>query len=151
VLWGWWRITTPDPSRAGTDLDVKPRQVIRVAVMLQAAAGLAGLAFAAVYVGNLTITSTLAIFTIGIGLVNGLAWVVQFFAAMLYLQWLARRVPDPKLYGEAKQFMWLGPLLYVVGALCIGLGPLIAMILYLTLLFTLRKHLTNMLISRGAI
>lgn len=151
VLWGWWRITTPDPSRAGTDLDVKPRKVIRVAVVLQAAVGLAGLAFAAAYVGTQAISNTLAIIALGVGLAYGLAWIVQFFAVMLYLQWLARRIPDPKLHGEARQFMWLGPLLYVVGAFCLGLGPVVAMILYLMMLFTLRKHLTNILISRGAI
>jgi hypothetical protein len=151
VLLGWWRITTPDPARAGTDLDVKPRQIIRVTVVLQAAVQLMSLVPSVLVMTSTSISVSLVNVVIALALVSGLAWVVQFFAVMIYLQWLARRVPDTKLYTDAKRFMWLGPVLYIVGAFCMGIGPLIALILYLVMLFTLRKHLTAILLRLGAL
>ena len=151
VLVGWWRITTPDPARVGTDLDIKPRQILRITVVFQAAAELAALVAMAIGTGSSALALGVADVTTIIEFGNGLAWIVQFFAAMLYIQWLARRIPDTKLYADARRFMWLGPVLYVVGAFCLMLGPLIALILYLVMLFTLRKHLTTILHRLGAI
>lgn len=151
VLLGWWKITTPDPSRIGAGLDVKPRQIIRVAVVVQVATSLVGLLPIAAEMGSPPAAIPLAFATMGIGLVGTAAWITQFFAAMLYLQWLARRVPDDKLHADTKRFMWLGPLLYVVGCVLLGLGPIVALVLYLLMLFTLRKHLTLILARLGAI
>ena len=151
VLVGWWRITTPDPARVGADLDIKPRQIIRVAVVFQAAAELAALVVMAIGTGSSALSLGIADVAAVIDFGDGIAWIVQFFAAMLYIQWLARRIPDTKLYTDARRFMWLGPVLYVVGAFCLMLGPLIALILYLMMLFTLRKHLTTILHRLGAI
>ncbi|MDQ7013625.1 MAG: hypothetical protein Q9O74_06970 [Planctomycetota bacterium] len=151
VLFGWWRITTPDPARVGTDLDVKPRQVIRIAVVLQATAALASLIAGSIVLSAPTLAAGIADVATALGWVSDLAWIVQFFAAMLYIQWLARRIPDTKLYTDARRFMWLGPVLYTVGALCIGLGPLVALILYLIMLFVLRRHLTTILLRLGAL
>jgi len=151
VLFGWWRITTPDPARVGTDLDVKPRQVIRIAVVLQAIAALASLIADAIVLSAPTLATGIADVATALDWVSGLAWIVQFFAAMLYIQWLARRIPDTKLHTDARRFMWLGPVLYTVGALCIGLGPLVALTLYLIMLFVLRRHLTTILLRLGAL
>ena len=80
-----------------------------------------------------------------LGLLSLVAWVAQFFAAMLYVRWLARRVPDQKLHNRAKRFMWLGPLLQTVGLLLIGLGPLIALVMYWNMLDVMRKHIKRIL------
>ena len=151
VLLGWWKVTTPDPSRTGVGLDVRPRQVIRIAVVLQVTGESVGLIASALLSLSPESRMALEIGAITVSLIGGIAWIVQFFAAMLYLQWLARRVPDTKLYNDAKRFMWLGPLLYVVGCFLLGLGPIVALVLYLIMLFTLRKHLTLILCRLGAV
>lgn len=78
-------------------------------------------------------------------LLSGVAWITQFFAAMLYVRWLARRVPDGRLHDKAKRFMWLGPVLYTVGIVLLMLGPLIALVMYWNMLDKLRKHIKAML------
>jgi hypothetical protein len=74
-------------------------------------------------------------------LVGMVAMAVHFFASMLYLRWLAPRFPDWKLFKDAKRFMWLGPLLYTVGTIACGLGPLAALILYCIMFSTVRRRL----------
>lgn len=150
-LIGWWKVTTPDPARAGTDLDATPRKVVRAAVSLQLGIEALSLVLMAMMIGASGATGILAGVDMAIGLASLLAWLVQFFAAMLYVGWLARRVPDYKLADEAKRFMWLGPLLYVLGCVLLGLGPVIALILYLMMLFKLRGHLTATLQRLGAL
>ena len=58
-----------------------------------------------------------------------LAFIVGFFAKMLYIRWLAPRLPSVRVFKRAKTLMWLGPVLYTFGLLLIGLGPLIALVL----------------------
>ena len=41
--------------------------------------------------------------------------------------------------------MWLGPLLQTVGLLLIGLGPLIALVMYWNMLDVMRKHIKRIL------
>ncbi len=69
---------------------------------------------------------------------------VQFFAAMLYLRWLAPRLPDDEVDAWARRLMWLGPLLVTVGALIV-VGPLIAMVLYWNLLDRVRRNLKQIM------
>ena len=150
MLYGWWKITTPDAQAHSSDLDSKPRQILRASVIILAciytlrmflsfgAPGSAG------FITN-GFGSNIGIVLIAIGLVRTVAWIAKFFAAMLYVRWLASLVPDDNLASKAKQFMWLGPLLYTVGALCIGLGPLVALILYWNILYYLKKHIVRII------
>ena len=122
------------------------RQIIRIAVCVQLAASVFGL------IPQFSTGQTLApgmtaivVLSMALGLASLIAWVAQFFAAMLYVRWLARRVPDQKLHNRAKRFMWLGPLLQTVGLLLLGLGPLIALVMYWNMLDTMRKHIKRML------
>ncbi len=149
-LLGWWKVTTPDPARAGTDLDAKPRKVVRAAVVLQLGIELLSLLILVITIGAPGVSAALDNAAIAIGLASLLSWLVQFFAAMLYIRWLAARIPDHKLADDAKRFMWLGPLLYVVACVLLGLGPVVALILYLLMLFKLRAHLTAILHRLGA-
>ena len=151
ILLGWWRITTPDPGRVSGGLDVRPRRIIRFTLCVQLAASALFLALEPfVNSNNLTTANPLDAVYMGVGLVSLIAWGVQFFAAMLYIRWLARRVPDYKLEADAKRFMWLGPVLYIPGS-CILVGPLIALVMYLVMLNTLRRHVFNTLSRLGAI
>lgn len=151
-LYGWWRVTTPDPGKAGAP-DLRSRQLIRTAVVVQAAAAVssAGAELVGPGVGagggasGATVLDVATILLIVVEVVSTVAWVVQFFAAMMYVRWLARRIPDQKLHTQAKRFMWLGPLLQTVGLLLLGLGPLIALVMYWNMLDKLRKHLKRFL------
>jgi hypothetical protein len=146
VLFGWWRVTTPDPARFGTDLDVKPRRIVRTAILVQVGGELlgvaaAGLSLLGAVAGHPAMDQLLA----STRFVAWVAWAVQYFAAMLYIGWLARRAPDPWLVGYAKHMMWIGPVLFVVGWICLGLGPLAALILYVIALGKLRGHVRGAL------
>jgi hypothetical protein len=77
--------------------------------------------------------------------ITGLAETVQFFASVLYIKWLAPRIPDKALADKAKTYLWLLPLIYVLGAICVGLGPIAASIIYLLMLNTVRMRLQSIL------
>lgn len=63
--------------------------------------------------------------------------------------WLATRVPDYFIVKRTKTYMWLLPVLYIPGAALIGLGPLIALVLYWNLLDRLRKHVKSIIKHGG--
>lgn len=75
--------------------------------------------------------------------IGGLAWIVQYFAVMLYTRWLAPRIPSERIAKRAKLLMWLGPVLFVF-FLCF-LAPLIAMIMYYNMFSWMRKDLIALL------
>jgi hypothetical protein len=64
---------------------------------------------------------------------------------VLYVRWLAPRIPDVALYEKTRKYMWLLPLIYILGMICLGLGPLIAMVMYLLMLNTVRVRLREIL------
>lgn len=160
---GLWMLTRPDPGIAGDDPDRTPRRWARGAIVasvvfkslqtavtlsrpLATAMGMTGTPAAGAG-GN-----PLAMFTapgmIGymlIGLLVLAAVVVQYFSTMLYLRRVARRVPDPWLDEWAKRMMWLGPVLYTVGSVACGLGPLVAVGLYLMLIDRCRRRVRGVL------
>jgi hypothetical protein len=78
-----------------------------------------------------------------VSLLSMIAWAVQFFAMMLYTRWLGSRVPDQWIIKRTKTYMWLLPLLTTVGVVLVGLGPIIALVLYWNLLDRMRKHLKS--------
>ncbi len=146
IMLGWWKLTTPDPGKPDASADLLSRRLIRIAVSVQLAATVFSL------IPQFAIGQTLApgmtaivVLAFALSLLSMVAWVVQFFAAMQYVRWLARRVPDQKLHNRAKRFMWLGPLLQTVGLLLLGLGPLIALVMYWNMLDAMRKHIKRML------
>jgi hypothetical protein len=73
---------------------------------------------------------------------------LQFFASMIYLRWLAPRLPDDRVFKRAKMLMWLGPLLMTVGAFIL-IGPLVALVLYYNLLNWVRLDLKRILGEQG--
>lgn len=141
TAYGWWQFSTPDPAQAAGDKGERPRQIIRIATLVGVGVAVAE------FVIQLTPTVTRAggdvlLALVGVSrIVSIAATVAAFFAAMLYLRWLAPRLPDARVAKRAKMLMWLGPLLYTVGLLLVGLGPLIALVLYYNLLDWVRKDL----------
>jgi hypothetical protein len=142
VLLGWWLFTEPDPALPASARGDGPRRVIRGVVILAAASAVLNMAIS----GNLTNAG----FALAGGLTGGtllmigfsglaeLAKLARFFASMLYLQWLAPRLPDEVAQRRARLYMWLLPVIAVVGA-CVLVGPLIASVLSWLLLFRVRR------------
>lgn len=148
ILIGWWLVTTPDPGVAPRWDARRTRRWVRITVIIQIGASLlqmfSTLATPALQTGGMAVW----IVGIGVALVAIGAWIAAFFAQMLYLRWIARRIPDPRVVEWTKMMMWLGPLLYTVGMLALFLGPLAAMILYLIMLNWVRKDLKRIRRSR---
>lgn len=150
---GYYRFSTPDPGFLGQEKPDSARQVLRVCSIVAAVnAGLSGaVAFSGgafspgAFTGAFSLDLALAIAAIVVALVGGLAWIVQFFAVMRYTRWLGRRVPDDHIVRRTQMYMWLLPVLYIVGSLACGLGPLIALVLYWNLLHRLRLHVRSII------
>lgn len=148
IAWGWFLFSAPDPAFAGRLDGSRARVVVRVAVVANAGVTLVTtvVQFALPVTGvapgaaaPAITTATVVLFLLSF--VGFVAWAVSFFAAMLYLRWLCPRIPNWRAYRRAKVMMWLGPLLFTVGSLCIGLGPLVAVILYWNMLEWVRRDL----------
>lgn len=142
LLWGWWLLSTPN-----RDANSASRRWIRAFVT--ASAVLIGVRSGLLLVGAGTIlpsgmpsfaTPKDAAFW-SITAVELLLSLAAYFAQMLYVAWLARRVPDDWMERRSRLLLWLGPILSTVGIVLLGLGPLIALVLYWNLLDRLRKAL----------
>lgn len=150
ILFGYWRYTQPDPGFLGNDYPDTPRKVIRAAVAVQAAAAvaqvLAQLALIALPItagGPMMMLMGLVVLVVSLcGLV---AWIVGFFGIMRYTSWMASRVPDQYIIKRCRIYMWLLPVIAVVGVVVLFLGPLIALVMYWNLLDRMRKHFKSIL------
>ena len=111
----------------------------------------AAVAVAAVLTAMATVAETLAPCVHAAA--NILLMVVQaakFFAAMLYLRWLAPRFPDAVIDARARLLMWLCPLLVTVGTLLCLMGPIIALVLYWSLLNSVQTEINRIRQVAGA-
>jgi hypothetical protein len=136
--------SAPDPAILGAERGQTPRTIIRISVAIMAALSVADLVL-----NSITISGTSGdLLSAGAALVIGIAGVVQFFASVLYVRWLAPRIPDVALYEKARKYLWLLPLIYILGMICLGLGPLIALVMYLLMLNSVRVRLQAILQSQ---
>jgi len=143
-LVGWWWLSSPDPAYSGSNDGSTARKVVRATVIINAAGTFLPLIFgkanpAVLAQGGLAAPG--AALSAAASIASTIAWVVWFFAAMRYLQWLAPRLPNVRVLERAKLMMWLGPVLYTVGMLFCGIGPLVALVLYYNLLDWVRNDL----------
>lgn len=136
VLLGWWLVSEPDPRFANSPRDVSSRRFLRAATITQLALNVVNLGVGTV---SASLTSSMVLFT-GLTLLSTASWAVAFFAQMIYVRGLGERVPDAWIIRRAKLMLWLGPVLVTVGILLLGLGPLIALVMYWNLLDRLRKQ-----------
>lgn len=147
ILWGYWRYTEPDPAQVSLEATNSARSIVRRSAVAQGILAVVSLVLAfASQMGLFGSFGDVAAVTIVVAqLLSTVLWAVQFFGVMRYTRWLAGRVPDMGVIAKTKRNMWLLPLLYTVGILLIGLGPLIALIIYWNLLDRMRKHLKSIL------
>ncbi len=103
-LIGWWLFSAPDPAFVGAGGGTTARKVVRTTVA--AAAVLTAMVTLAETLATSIATSVDAAY-----IVLAVVQAVKFFACMLYLRWLAPRLPDAVIGARARLLMWLCPLL----------------------------------------
>ncbi len=136
-LIGWWLFSEPNPAFVGAGGGTTARKVVRTTVA--AAAVLTALATVAETLATSIATSVDAAANILLVVVEA----VKFFAAMLYLRWLAPHFPNAVIGARARRLMWLCPLLVTVGSLVCFIGPIIALVLYWSLLNSARIEISR--------
>lgn len=135
LIVGWWLFSTPDPSITSANTGDTARKFVRITVLIS---GVAGILNSTGETYQVTVASPLVFLAAALAIIVLVAWVVSFFASMIYIRWLAKRIPSERVDKRAKLLMWLGPVLMTIGMLCIGLGPLVAVILYIILIYRMR-------------
>lgn len=135
MFFGYWKYTSPDPGFVAFEQPTTARNVVRWALYVQIA-----FTCASIVVGQLT-SDHVIVFALALGAY--LVWGLQFFSVMRYTLWISGRIPDVYVTGRARRYLWLLPVLSTLGVVCVGLGPLIAMILYWNLLDRVRKHVKS--------
>jgi hypothetical protein len=149
ILLGYWKYTAPDPTVVGLENPTGARAVCRTATAVYA--GVSVISFLAVLAGAAKAfdlsgsapgaASVFVLAMLAFGLLGFLAWLAQVLASLKYTAWVAARVPDPKLQAKAKRYMWLLPLIAILGAIILYLGPIIALVMYWNMLDKLRKQI----------
>ncbi|TVQ79630.1 MAG: hypothetical protein EA380_04255 [Phycisphaeraceae bacterium] len=149
LLAGWWKLTTPEPTPP--DIASKPdhRAPARVWMLIYAVAWIGTSIFTMLYMTTITSTPTpsqMLIIMLPEFLVLGIA-IPMYIYIMLYMKWIAMRLPDRSAYSLARPLVWAAPLLATVGA-CILVGPLATVILTVYLLFKLHKGISALVEAR---
>lgn len=148
AVFGWFRLTTPEPALHIVDTADRHRQWARFLVV-------ALVAQSVLSIGLAMIDPKAASAPSGSGpmasVIHAIEWaglvigVAQFVFSMNYLKWLADKVPDRALGRRAARYRWLLPLWFFPGMLLCFLGPLVALILYDNLLNDFRRVLKRIL------
>lgn len=152
-VWAYWLYTRLDPGYVGQESAVGARRLIRVAVVVSACSAVAQPIITLTGgPGLVTMPAnakpiSVVVISVAVAVLSTAATVTHFFAAMLYTRWIASRVPADDLRNRAGTYMWVLPLVYVVGTACVGLGPIVATVMYLVLLHQLRQRIVA---ARGA-
>ncbi|MEO1130980.1 MAG: hypothetical protein AAFX05_14905 [Planctomycetota bacterium] len=137
VLGGWWLFSEHDPMYTGRDDGSKSRTVVRQSLSVYIVLILAGFLLQSVSLFGVLLPGQL-ILQLAMSVLQLATLAVFFIASMLYVRWLAPRVPNQKAFKRAKTLLWLGPILCTVGALACYIGPLVALVLYWNMLHWLR-------------
>lgn len=134
ILFGWWQFSTLDPAYSGRNDASQARAWIRNLLIVAIVMTVIGM-----FLGFLP--PDLLGVTIAFSVLNMAVSVARYFFEMSYVRWLAPRLPNEKVAQRAKRLLWLGPVLCTVGFLLLGLGPIIALVMYWNLLHWVRLDL----------
>jgi hypothetical protein len=144
---GIWLFSKPDPGLRLSDPGDRPRKILRAASLIVCVAEISSDIGTVILPKGVRAVSLLdgaikgsmdvgSIVTSLLNLIGMISWIVQFFASMLYVKWLARRMPSKKHYKWAGVCMWILPIIYITQVL----KP-IAFILYFILVDDVRVTL----------
>lgn len=136
LLVGWWMFSEPHPEYEGTYNGSDTRRAVRVLLVI--AAGISALN---VVLELLPASSIVGFAILGLTVVSLFVTVARYITQMLYIRWMAPLLSNRKVYNRAKLLLWLGPVLMTVGIFLLGLGPIIALVLYWNMLDWIRKDL----------
>lgn len=136
LLVGWWMFSEPHPEYEGTYNGSSTRKAVRVLLIVAAAIAVLNVLFVI-----LPANAAFGFAIIALGIISIFVSVARYFTQMLYIRWMAPLLSNRRVYKRAKLLLWLGPVLMTVGILLVGLGPLIALVLYWNMLDWIRKDL----------
>ncbi|MBT8484759.1 MAG: hypothetical protein KJO43_04205 [Phycisphaerae bacterium] len=137
ALYGWWRFSAPDPAVQSGDRGDRPRRIVRVTTVILVVATFLNVSIKSLAFSN----PAMEPYSAGLETIHGLTFITQFFASLLYIMWLAPRIPSPKMRETAKRYLWLLPLLFIPGCVVLFLGPIVAIVMYFLLLNRVRTAL----------
>lgn len=150
---GFVQFTAPDPGLIATEQPRNARRLARMGMIMLIAAGVGRFVNHMLF-GGATMTGLFpgfglqvakpSIFSMAESLVTAAGFLLFFFGGLRYAAWLFRRVPDLRSARTCTLYMWLLPLIAIVG-LCVCVGPLVAKVLHMVLLWQLRGHLAQAL------
>ncbi|MCA9310439.1 MAG: hypothetical protein KDA21_04485 [Phycisphaerales bacterium] len=143
---GWWMFSQPDPGYKGTDDGYRARRALRITIVVRAIvlliAGANSLFLPSYRQGLIQGVSPQAIamlISLTVGLASMVVWVAQFLSTMLYVRWLAERDEHMVIVDRCRLYIWLLPLIFIVGYACLGLGPLVVLFIYVAFLFQVKR------------
>jgi hypothetical protein len=145
---GWWLFSVEDPAYVGRNDGSTARRVIRVVVAIELASTIFGAVLQFVPLPATPGAGYVVLAAVA-SLGSLVIWAVKFFSAMLYVRWLAPRIPSDFVDRRARLLMWLCPVLVTVGAVLLMLGPLIALVLYWNLLNRVRAEIRTIRQRQG--
>ncbi|MBX3359455.1 MAG: hypothetical protein KF745_13630 [Phycisphaeraceae bacterium] len=138
-LYGWWQLSTPDPRHGDSLGGGAARKTLRITVVI-IGVGLVLTTIGAGWTGAVTpivrggsagsgAGLMLGLLAIGAAVLSWIAWIVKFFASMVHIRTIARRIPSYVLAKRAENIMLSGSIITVgaIPAMLIGalLGPAI--------------------------
>ncbi len=145
-LLGYWLLTATDPG-FNDSTSIRLARMIRFALVLGLLFALARAGFAVYGVSyhraiwGVAPNTMVAWAADSIWVGAAVAWLVQLVASMNYVAMLASRFPDQSIYTEARNFRWQGPLWFVPGVIFCFTGPIVAMVLYISMIDRVRMRL----------
>ncbi|MBL9147844.1 MAG: hypothetical protein JNM94_04050 [Phycisphaerae bacterium] len=158
LLLGWWLVSSPNPAVINPEADLVLRRLLRGFVIVLAVltgigfvgafipalekAGL-GAVTGSIHIGAHTQFTPLFVAGLVIRVVLVFGALGRFVVGLLYLQQLVAKIPDPALELKVRRQVWLFPLLMTLGWLCIGLGPLVGVVLYVLTLVRAQRAIAR--------
>lgn len=130
-LLAFWMFTSPDPGYSDAAF-TRARRRVRVTLVLALLFAVIRL-FTELYTIPAVVTNSEIIWLAYIATWL-LVTLMQCIYTMNFLALIASRVPDDELHDAARRFRIQGPLWYGPGLLLCGVGPIVALILYASLM-----------------
>ncbi|MCA9295569.1 MAG: hypothetical protein KC983_03610, partial [Phycisphaerales bacterium] len=139
IALGWWLLSSPDPALHHKDTNVNARRVVRIFVIIIVVILMVRTMF------EFGVMRPPSYASAGLTVLSVVMRGVSFFPAMLYLEKLARRLPSKKLADRTRLYLWLLPVIHIVGYPACFLGPVVTTTLYCIFLGTVYRLLTKTL------
>lgn len=151
TVWGFWRMTTPDPALSRRQQPTSAHWILRLATLSAAGTGLMSTVIALLQTtGN---SPRIAHMVWVVGTLDVLVYVLTaawISAAMAFFGMLAARIPDPTLARHCKTMIWLSWVLLFPGMLACFAGPIAAIIYVYIALVRLRSGIGRVLVEQDA-